>query len=179
MLKYLARLFSLLSLLAITAMAGLVLYNRHAPPVAPVVRLTDPIDRIVVEKSARRMTLYRGQDAVRIYDVALGFTPEGDKTRQGDGKTPEGRFAVNRRNGASRYHLSLGITYPEAADIARARAGGFDPGGDIFFHGQPNGFPASMTLRRDWTAGCIALSNAEIEELWRVTPIGTPVEIRP
>lgn len=136
------------------------------------------IDRILVEKSARKMTVFQDGVALKTYDIALGFAPTGDKIRQGDGKTPEGLFKIDRRNPASSYHLSLGLDYPRAQDRARARAGGYDPGGDIFIHGQPNAFGEKYMARGDWTAGCIALSNREMRELWDVVPIGTIVEIR-
>lgn len=177
--KKLARLFSVLILLAIFA-AGLAFYRPHpavSPPDNPPI--TGQIDRILVEKSARRMTVFQNGRALRTYHIALGFTPTGDKLRQGDGRTPEGIFHINRRNATSAYHLSLGIDYPQTADILRAKAGGYSPGGDIFFHGQPNAFAGKSTLSMDWTAGCIALSDAEIEQLWALTPIGTKVEIRP
>ncbi|WP_428547217.1 L,D-transpeptidase family protein [Profundibacter sp.] len=116
---------------------------------------------------------------MRTYKIALGFAPAGDKVQQGDGKTPEGMFTITRRNPDSKYHLSLGIDYPQADDIARAQAAGVDPGGDIFIHGQPNGFGKLATIPTDWTAGCIAVSDTEIEELWRVVQTGTTVEIRP
>ena len=116
---------------------------------------------------------------MRSYDIALGFAPDGDKQRQGDGKTPEGLFRIDRRNENSAYHLSLGLDYPKKADLIRASLGGYSAGGDIFIHGQPNTLAGHPTLRGDWTAGCIAISNSEIEELWRVVPIGTEVEIRP
>lgn len=116
---------------------------------------------------------------LRAYPVALGFSPEGDKAREGDGRTPEGRFTIDRRNAASAYTLSLGIDYPRPEDRARARKAGYSPGGDIMIHGQPNAVPDGSMLPGDWTAGCIALSNAEIREIWQVVPIGTPVEIRP
>ena len=145
----------------------------------PLPPLTGTIDRILVEKAARRLTVFRGGEALRSYTVALGASPVGDKTRQGDGRTPEGQFRINRRNAASAFHLSLGLDYPQRDDVIRARAGGYSPGGDIFIHGQPNALAGKPTLRRDWTAGCIAVSDKEIEELWRIAPVGTPVEIRP
>ncbi len=146
------------------------------PPPPP---LTGQIDRIVIEKAARRMQLYQDGQVVRTYRIALGFTPEGDKDRQGDGRTPEGEFTIDRRNDRSAFHLSLGLDYPRPADRARAAAGGHDPGGDIFIHGQPNALPEGFKLRGDWTAGCIAVTNPEMREIWAVTPIGTRVEIRP
>lgn len=141
--------------------------------------LTGTVDRIVIEKAARRMQLIQDGKAVRSYAIALGFAPEGDKQRQGDGKTPEGEFTINRRNAESAFHLSVGLDYPRPADRARAAKGGYSPGGDIFIHGQPNALPEGFKLRGDWTAGCIALTNAEMREVWAVTPIGTRVEIRP
>ena len=180
--------FLMLSLLALAA--SIVLQPRPAAPPDPappdIVQprpapptLGDPIDRILVEKAARKLTVFRDGKAVRSYPIALGFSPVGDKSRQGDGRTPEGLFKVDRRNASSAFHLSLGIDYPQVQHRKAAATGGYDPGGDIFLHGQPNGMARLATLRADWTAGCIALSNAQIEELWRITPVGTPVEIRP
>ena len=111
-------------------------------------------------------------------DIALGFAPEGDKQVEGDGKTPVGVFKVDRRNPQSAYHLSLGLDYPQPDDVTRAQQQGIDPGGDIFIHGQPNGV-VGLTLPGDWTAGCIAISNTEMAQLWRLTANGTTVEIRP
>lgn len=147
-----------------------------APPPPP---MTGSIDRIVIEKAARRMQLFQDGKVVRTFAIALGFTPDGDKVRQGDGKTPEGEFTVNRKNGASAFTLSLGLDYPQPEDIARAIESGYSPGGDIFIHGQPNALPEGFKLKGDWTAGCIAVSNTEIREIWAATPIGTTVEIRP
>ena len=176
---------ALLTALILLALVWLALTRPHEPvPHAPdhLALPGDPvgrIDRILVEKAVRRLTTYRNGQLVKTYRVALGSSPVGDKARQGDGRTPEGLFRINRRNDASAYHLSLGLDYPQPAALAAARAGGYDPGGDIFRHGQPNALPNGATLHRDWTAGCIALSDAEIEELWRAAALGTPVEIRP
>ncbi len=176
---------NLLRLLALILMlgVGVMILIPHPAPSPPgggsLPPLTGRIDRIVVEKSARRLTVYRAGEALRSYGLALGFAPQGDKRRQGDGKTPEGLYRIDRRNGQSRFHLSLGLDYPHSDQITRARAAGFDPGGDIMIHGQPNGFSGRPTLTYDWTAGCIALSDRDIEELWRITPTGTPVEILP
>ena len=172
-----ARVFANLFLLALLAYAALAIRERfRLPPPEP---LAGRIDRILIEKADRRLTVFRDGAPLKSYRVALGFAPEGDKARQGDGRTPEGLFRIDRRNAQSAFNLSLGIDYPQPDDIARARAGGYSPGGDIFIHGQPNGYDAVPTLRYDWTEGCIALADAEIEELWRVTPLGTEVEIRP
>ena len=141
--------------------------------------LTGAIDHIVIDKSDRMLVVYRDGRPLRAYNVALGFAPEGDKDRQGDGRTPEGLFIIDRRNAASRFHLSLGIDYPGPDDIARAAAGGYSPGGDIFIHGQPQGVSGWFAVQGDWTEGCVAVSNAQIEELWRIAPVGTTVEIRP
>ena len=142
---------------------------------------TEPVDLILVDKSDRTLSLVRDGETVRTYAVGLGFEPEGDKARQGDGRTPEGIFHIGRRNDASRFHLSLGLDYPRPEDVARASAGGYSPGGDIFIHGQPNGLDLGPRARvaGDWTDGCVAVTNANIEEVWAVAPLGTTVEIRP
>lgn len=140
-----------------------------------------PADLIVIDKSDRQMRLYADGEEIARYRVALGFAPEGDKGRQGDGKTPEGRYAISWKNPRSQFHLSLKLSYPDAADRAGAKRRGVDPGGDIFIHGTPGttGLPAALISRRDWTLGCIAVSNGEIEEIWRLVEVGTAVEIRP
>lgn len=170
-------LFLLMALaVALIALIAPRLPDRGPAPLPP---LSGQVDRILVEKAARKMTVFRDGIALRSYPVALGFAPTGDKVRQGDGRTPEGIYRIDRRNKNSAFHLSLGINYPKPEDRARAKAGGYDPGGDIFIHGQPNAMPVGMKGRGDWTAGCIAVTNAQIEELWRVVPVGTEVEIRP
>jgi murein L,D-transpeptidase YafK len=176
-----ARVFSQLCLALIALGIVAMIWLSPAPtPVYPLpAPLTGAIDRIQIEKSARRLTLWQNGVPVRRYDVALGFNPEGDKEIRGDGRTPEGRFHIDRRNDRSGYHLSLGLDYPQPDDVARARAGGQDPGGDIFIHGQPNALPDAVRLKGDWTAGCIALTNAEMREIWPAIPIGTPVDIDP
>jgi murein L,D-transpeptidase YafK len=162
---------------------GFIAASLYSPPVlvptAAPPSLTGQVDRIVIEKAARRMQLIQDGKPVRTYQIALGFTPEGDKLRQGDGKTPEGAFTVDRRNDESAFHLSIGLDYPQPDDVTRAAAAGYSPGGDIFIHGQPNAVPDGLKIKGDWTAGCIALTNAEMREIWAVTPIGTTVEIRP
>lgn len=175
--RRLADIFSALTLLLlIGAVAVLVLLRPPAPALPP---LTGTAERIVVEKSARRMVLYARGQPMRIYRIALGSSPKGDKTRQGDGRTPEGQFRIDRRNAQSAYHLSLGLDYPQPEDRARAARLGLDPGGDIMIHGQPNLLPDDAVLKGDWTAGCIAVSNAEMREIWSATDAETVVEIRP
>lgn len=197
--RALARLFRLILLVATLALALLWLrpfgpgpvtappdnpappqrYIAIRAPAPPAPALTEAVDRILVEKAARRLTVFRNGKAVRSYGMALGFEPAGAKRIQGDGKTPEGIYRIDRRNGASSYHLSLGVSYPQGADRQRAAALGRSPGGDIFLHGQPKTLEKGLMLKGDWTAGCIALSDAEIEELWRITPVGTEIEIWP
>lgn len=141
------------------------------PPLAPA---AEHADEIRVDKSDRLLELRRDGRLLRRYRVALGDAPVGHKYRQGDERTPEGRYRINFRNGRSRFHLSLRVSYPNADDRARALKAGVDPGGDIMIHG---GTPA--WYHRDWTDGCIAVSNAEIEEIWRLVPVGTPIVISP
>jgi murein L,D-transpeptidase YafK len=136
-------------------------------------------DRVLVDKSDRALMLFADGKAIRTYrGIQLGDAPEGHKRFEGDERTPEGRYTIDARNPASAYHLSLRISYPNAADRSFARQRGRAPGGDIFIHGQPNWLLAGR-LPGDWTDGCIALTNAEIEEVWRAVPDGTPIEIRP
>ncbi|MBS0660807.1 MAG: L,D-transpeptidase family protein [Verrucomicrobia bacterium] len=138
-------------------------------------------DRVRVRKQAREMTLFRGSQELRTYRVALGPSPEGHKQFEGDGRTPEGRYHINWRNPKSDFHLSLKISYPNRTDAARARAAGRSPGGEIFIHGLPNGSGAIGAAHRlrDWTAGCVAVTNEEIEEIWRVVPDGCIVDLEP
>jgi len=134
------------------------------------------VTRIVVMKAERRMFLMHRDAVLTEYEIDLGFAPDGPKRVKGDGRTPEGRYVIDRRNPNSEFHLSLGISYPNAADIAAARAAGQDPGGDIFIHG------ARSFLNRnspDWTAGCISVRNREIEEIYAMVPNGTPIDIYP
>jgi murein L,D-transpeptidase YafK len=163
-------------LAAIVAIAFAVWHVVAPRPVPP---LEGPVDRIVIDKSDRTLALLRDERVLRLYPMGLGFSPEGDKVREGDGRTPEGIFRIDRRNEESRFHLSLGLDYPQAEDVARAAAGGYSPGGDIFIHGQPEGVEGRSRLHGDWTLGCIAVTNANMEEIWRVAPLGTEVEIVP
>ena len=147
------------------------------------VRLGPPAaaDSIVVYKRERTLVLFNRGVPVRTYHIALGSKPVGDKERAGDQKTPEGLFYINAHNPASKFHLALRISYPSDAHRARAAALGVDPGGDIMIHGLPKEFSEAgkKHLQNDWTNGCVALSNQEIEEIWRAVPDGTPVQIKP
>jgi murein L,D-transpeptidase YafK len=136
-------------------------------------------DRIMIDKSDRTLILYKdGKEIHRYTDIRFGDQPTGHKRFEGDEKTPEGNYTINGRNPKSAYHLSLRISYPNAADRAFARSKGRSPGGDIFIHGQPNMSPLER-LSGDWTDGCIALSNAEIKLLWQQVDDGTPITIQP
>src|SRR3954447_18218121 len=118
------------------------------------------VDRVVVHKGRREMLLLSGESVVRFYRIALGRDPIGHKEREGDGRTPEGRYTIDRRNPKSRYYLSLHISYPNESDRARAATQGLDPGGDIMIHGLKDG----VIRDDDWTQGCIAVTDAEMEE---------------
>ncbi len=135
------------------------------------------VTQVLVEKSNRRLFLLHDETVLRSYRIDLGFAPVGDKQRQGDGRTPEGVYRIDRRNPQSEFHLSLGISYPDRRDVAEARARGVDPGGDIFIHGDPRSF--WDRFKGDWTLGCIAVSNGEIEEIYAMVGMNTPVHIRP
>lgn len=143
--------------------------------------LKNQVDRVLIEKGERRMTLIAKGEAIRRYKIALGGNPVGPKERQGDNKTPEGIYTIDGRNKGSRFHLSLHISYPNEKDRKRARELGVAPGGDIMIHGIKNGLSwvGEDHANADWTQGCIAVTDEEIEEIARVTPNGTVVEIRP
>ncbi|PYP81471.1 MAG: hypothetical protein DMD35_01810 [Gemmatimonadetes bacterium] len=138
-------------------------------------------DSIVVFKRERTLVLFNRGVPIRTYFIALGSKPVGDKERAGDQKTPEGLFYINAHNPASKFHLALRISYPDDAHRARAAALGVDPGGDIMIHGLPLEYSEAgkKHIQNDWTNGCVALSNQEIEELWHAVPDGTPVQIKP
>lgn len=147
---------------------------------APSRAETPEVELVRVEKAARRLTLFdaRGEVLRRYAGIQLGRAPAGPKRFEGDGRTPEGRYVIDHGNDASAYHLSLHISYPAPAERAAAAALGRSAGGAIFIHGQPNHL-RSGRIAGDWTAGCIALSNKEIEELWSLVPDGTAIEILP
>ena len=138
-------------------------------------------DRVVVEKSKRTMTLMQSGKVLKTYNVALGQNPVGPKEQLGDQRTPEGVYAVDLRRPESRFNLALRINYPGPNDRQYAATRGVDPGGEIYIHGQPHGGvnPARLADGPDWTDGCVAVSNAEMQEVWALVRIGTPVEIRP
>jgi murein L,D-transpeptidase YafK len=137
--------------------------------------------RVIVLKSDRRLELYDGPELLRSYDISLGREPVGPKRKQGDRRTPEGSYRIDFRKADSSFHRALHISYPRADQIAAARARGEPAGGLIMIHGLPNGtgYVGRLHLLMDWTLGCIAVTNTEIEEIWRVVPNGTRIEIRP
>lgn len=166
-------------LLLLLVLAGLALAAAWAH--WPEARLApgEKADRVVVDKAARRLSLYRGERLLKQYRVALGPQPVGHKRQEGDQRTPEGRYVLDWRNPRSDFHLSLHVSYPAPADIAAAKERGVPPGGDIMVHGLPNGRGWLGKWHRftDWTAGCVAVTNPEIEEIWAAVPDGTPIEI--
>ena len=142
---------------------------------------TEPVDKVVIEKKERRLTLIAGGKAIKTYQIALGGNPVGPKERRGDNKTPEGNYTIVSRNRHSDYHLSLRISYPNGKDLKHAKELGVSPGGDIMIHGIKNGLGwlGGFHAKVDWTEGCIAVTDKEMEEIARLVPNGTPVEIRP
>jgi len=138
-------------------------------------------DRVVVSKSKRQLDLYANGKLLKSYVVSLGRNPVGPKRQEGDKRTPEGLYAIESHNPRSSFHKALRVSYPSAADRLAAAKRGVAPGGDIMIHGARNGlgFLGRLHRRVDWTAGCIAVTNPEIEEIYRVVPDGTPIEIRP
>lgn len=159
-------------LIACIACSGIVL--AESPPATTA-------DRIVIEKAAHELTLFSHGVLIKTYKVALGSNPVGPKLKQGDGRTPEGLYAVDARNFNSSFHRALHISYPNAQDRARALTLGVDPGGDIMIHGIRNGlgWVGPFHRAKDWTKGCIAVTDPEIDEIWSEVPLGTPVEIKP
>jgi len=131
---------------------------------------------VVVNKSDRRMFLMHHDKVLESYDIKLGFAPSGHKEYEGDGRTPEGLYWIDRRNPNSKFHLSIGISYPNEADRERAKELGKKPGGDIFIHGQKT---AKDKNRDDWTWGCISVSNKEMEDIYAMVSDGTPIALNP
>ena len=136
---------------------------------------TEQADKVLVDKGDRQLYLLRGGEVWKSYPIGLGFAPDGDKQWEGDGRTPEGDYVLDWRNPNSRFYLSIHISYPDAGERARARARDADPGGAIFIHGN-HGLSGR---KRDWTLGCIAVTDAAMDEIWAAVPDGTPITIRP
>lgn len=138
-------------------------------------------DRLVVKKSARKLFLFAGDTLLRSYGVALGKNPIGHKERQGDYRTPEGKYLLDWRNPQSRFYRSIHISYPNESDRQRAAAKGVHPGGDIMLHGVPNRYrdDQEFLISLNWTEGCIAVTNEDMEEIWALVADNTPIEIIP
>ncbi len=178
--------------LAVTLALALAAGAAHAdgapqaqlPPGEPVSLRTDAlpvVDRVLVRKSERRLYLMHGGNVVRSYHVELGLSPVGQKERSGDFRTPEGAYRLDLRNPRSDYFLSIKVSYPNPTDLKRARAHRWEAGGSIMIHGLPNYMkhdPEYYTSH-DWTDGCIAVSNADMVEIWMLTPDGVPIDILP
>ena len=167
--------------LLVASLAVYTLAARHFGTVIPPAMAAPDLqaDLVVVNKPKRIMQLLQNGKVIRAYRVSLGGHPVGHKEREGDERTPEGLYAIDWRNRNSSAYLSLHISYPAPADVARAAAAGENPGGNIMIHGLANGwgFLGSLHLFWDWTDGCIAVTNAEMREVWSLVPDGTPVQI--
>ena len=140
-------------------------------------------DRVLVDKSERTLTVYADDKVLAVFVAGFGLNPVGHKERQGDKRTPEGKYVLDYKNPNSAYYRSIHISYPNNADRARARRGGYDPGGDIMVHGQPSDPRVVRAIARwpnnDWTDGCISLSNTDMKQFWEMVRVPVPIEIRP
>jgi murein L,D-transpeptidase YafK len=165
-------------IIAILVVWDFVKLGRHVPALAAI---ENRATSILVEKQARQLTLVHGDKVIKTYRVALGGDPTGPKQREGDSRTPEGDYNIDSKNRRSRFHLALHVSYPSAEDRTRAAQRGVPPGSDIMIHGLPNGLGwlNGVHLFRDWTDGCIAVTDAEIEEIWALVDTGTSVRISP
>jgi murein L,D-transpeptidase YafK len=161
-------LFALLMLFSLVAVDDKLPIDAHA-------------DRVIVMKKDRTLTLMNGDKVLKVYKVALGGEPVGAKRMEGDHKTPEGTYVLDRRNPRSKYYRSIHISYPSEEDRERARKSGVSPGGDVMVHGLPNGFGwlGAAHRTKDWTDGCIAVTDQEMDEIWSAVADGTPIEIKP
>lgn len=139
------------------------------------------IDTIIIQKSKRTMKLYQGLELIKEYKVSLGFEPKGHKEEEGDGKTPEGEYKIIHKNPHSKFHKSLQISYPSICDTKAAQKRGVSPGNHIMIHGLKKEYSklGKLHLLKNWTHGCIAVTNSEIDEIWNITPIGTKIFIIP
>jgi len=166
-----------LALLLMAAAAAFIFQQRQSP----AGNRPSKADKIMVEKGARRLTLFLDGRKLKEYRIALGFSPIGPKEHEGDGRTPEGIYTIDFHKPDSAFHRALRVSYPSAEDNARASAAGLSPGGDIMIHGLPNGLGTLGAVHRlrDWTAGCIAVTDPEIDEIYDLVSDGTPIDIRP
>ncbi|MBK5963062.1 hypothetical protein CCR95_02890 [Thiocystis minor] len=166
--------------LALTGLLGLTGCG-STPPVTQ--QANGPVDQVVVKKSERQIELHSRGQVVRKYRVALGGSPNGHKYREGDQRTPVGDYVLNWRNPRSNFYKAIHISYPNEQDKLASRQLGFNPGGMIMLHGLPNYIQSEsmrrLYINRDWTHGCIAVQNHEIDEIWNLVPDGTPIRILP
>ncbi len=141
----------------------------------------DYADRVVVNKTNRQLYLMKNGDVLKSYEVSFGLNPDGHKEQEGDFRTPEGVYYLNRFNARSQFFLSIQISYPNKNDVRRARRNGVSPGGQIMIHGRPNepNWSEAHYKKSDWTDGCIAVSNSDMVEIWLMTAVNTPIEIQP
>jgi murein L,D-transpeptidase YafK len=162
-------------LLAIVTLSASILLWPHS------VSLQGKADHVLVEKAARRLQLMQRGQVIATFSIALGAAPVGHKVQEGDERTPEGSYRLDYKHAGSNYYKAIHISYPAASDTARARKLGVDPGGAIMIHGQRDGWGWlwRITQRFDWTNGCVALNDAEMEALWRAVDVGTPITIKP
>jgi murein L,D-transpeptidase YafK len=159
----------------------LMLVLAGAGPLPARASAIEMADRVIVHKAERKLLLMRGDRVLRMFGVALGLSPNGPKQREGDFRTPEGTYLLSGRNANSDFFLAIQVNYPGPEDLHRAAAEGVDPGGMIMIHGQPNRPSRSLDYyqTRDWTNGCIAVSNADMVDIWLMTPDNTPIQILP
>lgn len=159
---------------------------RHITAVALLLLSTlafsaEKADRVVVVKSEGKLYLYKVNQVLASYSVVFGANPKGHKQQQGDERTPEGRYFLDYKKADSAFHKAIRISYPNAKDIESARKRGVDPGGSVMVHGQKNGFAWASFIARyfNWTNGCIALANADMDAVWEAVDAGTPIDIKP
>ncbi|WP_201512734.1 L,D-transpeptidase family protein [Psychrobacter alimentarius] len=165
--------------LATVVSASAVIYIKSYSTQQSSIPNTTIIDKVFVDKSERRLQLLSGDTVIKSYHIALGGNPIGHKQQEGDNRTPVGSYTLDYKNENSIAHRSIHVSYPNAADKARAQSLGVDAGGDIMIHGQMNGFGhlAWLNQRRDWTEGCMAVTNEEMDEIMAAVNVGTPIEI--
>jgi murein L,D-transpeptidase YafK len=169
------------ALFVVIILASCVQKPPPGPLPPPVVQLPAKATSVLVLKAAHKLYLMRGETVLYSFPIALGHHPRGTKLRQGDQRTPEGRYVLDWRNPHSQFYRSIHISYPNEQDLARARENGFTPGGEIMIHGLPSGMAAigARHAATDWTDGCIAVTDEEMDLIWRTVDDNTPIEIRP